>query len=69
MIASVLRKAFGTRNTREFKRMERVVARINALKEEVRARSDAGLATASHGSESSGRFYRSHVRRLRQVGL
>ena len=69
MIASVLRKAFGTRNTREFKRMERVVARINALEEEeVRARSDAGLTTASHGSESSGGFCRSYVRRLRQVG-
>ena len=47
MIASVLRKAFGTRNTREFKRMERVVARTNALEEEMRARSDAGLTTAS----------------------
>ena len=69
MVASVLRKAFGTRNTREFKRMERVVARINALEEEMRARSDAGLTTASHGSESSGEFCRSYVRRLRQVGL
>ena len=68
MIASVLRKAFGTRNTREFKRMERVVARINALEDEMRASSDAGLTTASRGSESSGGSWRSYVRRLRQVG-
>ncbi len=69
MVASVLRKAFGTRNTREFKHMERVVARINALEKEMPARSDAGLATASRGSESSGGFGGSYVRRLRQVGL
>ena len=69
MIASVLRKAFGIRNTREFTRMVRVVARINALEEEMRAGSDAGLTTASRGSESSGGSCRSYVRRLRQIGL
>ena len=43
MIASVLRKVVGTRNARELKRMGRVVARINALEDEMQARSDAEL--------------------------
>ena len=55
MIASVLRKAFGTRNTREFKRMERVVARINALEEEMRARSVAALTICFPRKRTSGR--------------
>ena len=55
MIAREPRKAFGTRHTREFKCMGRVVARINALEEEMRTRLDAGLTTASHGSEANRR--------------
>ncbi len=43
MIASVLRKVVGTRNARELKRMGRIVARINALEDEMQARSDAEL--------------------------
>ena len=43
MIASVLRKVVGTRNARELKRMGRVVTRINALEDEMQARSDAEL--------------------------
>ena len=69
MIARVLRNAFGTRNTREFKRMERVVARINALEEEMRARSEAALTTVSHGSEPPGGVCPSYDRRLRQGRL
>ena len=44
MIASIVRKMFGTRNTRDLKRMRRVVARVNALEEDMKARDDAALA-------------------------
>ena len=43
MIASVVRKAFGTKNARDLKRMGRTVIRINALEEAMQARSDAEL--------------------------
>ena len=43
MIASVVRKAFGTKNARELKRMGRTVTRINALEDAMKARSDAEL--------------------------
>ena len=43
MIASIVRKVFGTRNTRDLKRMRRVVARVNALEEDMKARNDAAL--------------------------
>ena len=43
MIASIVRKVFGTRNTRDLKRMRRVVARVNALEEDMKARDDAAL--------------------------
>ena len=43
MIASVVRRAFGTKNARELKRMRRTVTRINALEEAMQARSDAEL--------------------------
>ena len=44
MIASIVRKAFGSRNARQIKRMGRVVARINALEDATRALSDTELA-------------------------
>ena len=44
MIASIVRGVFGTRNARDLKRMRRVVRRINALEEEMKARDDAALA-------------------------
>jgi len=43
MIASVVRKAFGTKNARELKRMGRTVTRINALEDGMKARTDAEL--------------------------
>ena len=43
MIASIVRKMFGTRNARELKRMRRVVRRVNALEDAMRARSDDEL--------------------------
>ena len=43
MIASIVRKVFGTSNTRDLKRMRRVVARVNALEEDMKARDDAAL--------------------------
>ena len=43
MIATAIRKLFGSRNARELKRMGRIVTRINALEEGMRARSDAEL--------------------------
>ena len=43
MIASVVRKAFGTKNARELKRMRRTVTRVNALEDAMQARSDAEL--------------------------
>ena len=49
MIASVFRKLFGTRNTRELKRMGRVVERINALEADMQARSDDELAATTSG--------------------
>ena len=49
MIASVFRKLFGTRNTRELKRMGRVVERINALEAAMQARSDDELAATTSG--------------------
>ena len=47
MIASMIRKAFGTRNARELKRMGRVVVRVNALEEAMRELSDDGLAAVT----------------------
>ena len=44
MIAQLVRKAVGTRNARELKRMGRVVARINALEEKMQALTEDGLA-------------------------
>ena len=44
MIASLVRRAFGSRNARELKRMGRVVARISALEPDMKALSDAELA-------------------------
>jgi len=44
MIASVLRKIFGSKNERELKRMRRMVDRINELGEAVAALDDAALA-------------------------
>ena len=47
MIASIIRRAFGTRNARELRRMGRTVARINALEEEMQALSEDGLAAVT----------------------
>ena len=44
MIATIVRKMFGTRNSRDLRRMRRLVARINAQEETVKALDDAGLA-------------------------
>ena len=43
MIASLFRRAFGTKNSRELKRMGRIVAQINALEPRFEALSDAEL--------------------------
>ena len=47
MIASVIRKAFGTRNGRELKRMGRIVERINALEPSLQSLADAELAATT----------------------
>ncbi len=47
MIASIVRKAFGTRNARELKRMRRVVERINAKEAALQALSDDELAAVT----------------------
>src|SRR5690625_7875860 len=47
MIASVLRKIFGSKNERELKRMRRRVDRINELGEAVAALDDAALAATA----------------------
>ena len=44
MSGGILKKVFGTKNSRELKRMGIIVARINALEESVAALSDAELA-------------------------
>ena len=44
MFASIVRKFLGSRNARELKRMRRMVERINALEESMRALDDAELA-------------------------
>lgn len=44
MIANLLKKIFGTRNSRELKRMGKVVKKINALAEDTAALSDEQLA-------------------------
>ena len=44
MFASLARRIVGSRNARELKRMSRVVARISALEESMRALTDAELA-------------------------
>ena len=49
MIASVVRKAFGTKNARDLKRMGRTVIRINALEDAMQARSDAELKALTPG--------------------
>ncbi|ODC02859.1 preprotein translocase subunit SecA [Terasakiispira papahanaumokuakeensis] len=43
MIAPLFKKIFGTKNDRDIKRMRRVVARINALEDDVKALSDNAL--------------------------
>ena len=45
MVSSILRKIFGSRNERVIKRLNKTVARINALEEEFRGLSDALLFT------------------------
>ena len=47
MIASLVRKAFGTRNAREIKRMRRMVERINELEPGMQALSDDALAATT----------------------
>ena len=47
MIASIVRKVFGTRNARDLRRMRRIVARISALEDEMQARDDAALAAVT----------------------
>ena len=47
MIASIVRKVFGTRNARDLRRMRRIVARINALEDEMKTRDDAALAAVT----------------------
>ena len=44
MISNALKNLFGTRNSRELKRMGKVVKQINALAEEIKALDDAQLA-------------------------
>ena len=47
MITSIVRRVFGTRNTRDLRRMRRAVARVNALEEGMKARDDAALAAVT----------------------
>ena len=47
MLASFVRKAFGTRNAREIKRMRRAVERINGLEADLQALSDEQLAATT----------------------
>ena len=47
MIATIVRKALGTRNARTLRRMGRVVARVNALEASTRALDDAGLTAVT----------------------
>ncbi len=44
MIGNALKKIFGTRNTRELKRMGKVVRKINALADDIKALDDSQLA-------------------------
>ena len=47
MLANLVRKAFGTRNAREIKRMRRAVERINGLEPDMQALSDDQLAATT----------------------
>ncbi|MCB1842107.1 MAG: hypothetical protein KDI09_04015, partial [Halioglobus sp.] len=47
MINSVLKTVFGTRNSRELKRMGKVVRQVNALAEATAALDDTALAAKS----------------------
>ena len=47
MIASIVRKVFGTRNARDLKRMRRAVRRVNALTDAMRGRDDDELAAVT----------------------
>ncbi|MFT4615497.1 MAG: preprotein translocase subunit SecA, partial [Bacteroidia bacterium] len=47
MINKTLKTVFGTRNSRELKRMGKVVKQINALSDEIGALSDAQLTAKS----------------------
>jgi preprotein translocase subunit SecA len=44
MISAILRTVFGTKHERDVKRMQPVVARINALEPDMQLLDDAGLA-------------------------
>ena len=41
MVTALVKKIFGTKNSRELKRMGRIVERINALEDETKALADA----------------------------
>ena len=44
MIGKTLKSVFGTRNTRELKRMGKVVKKINSMADDMKALDDAQLA-------------------------
>ena len=44
MITNLTKKVFGTRNTRQLKRMKKIVVKINAFEEEIQGLSDEQLS-------------------------
>ena len=47
MIGKILKKVVGTKNDRELKRMGKMVARVNALADEIAALDDSSLQAKS----------------------
>ena len=54
----ILHKVFGSRNDRELKRLEPIVARINELEPEIQGLTDNDLKTKSE-------FFKRHILKVR----
>ncbi len=58
MVSGIFVKVFGTKNSRELKRMGKLVARVNAFEEQMQALSDDDLKAEDDGVPATHRVRR-----------
>ena len=63
MISNTLKSVFGTRNSRELKRMGKMVKKVNALADDIKALGDAQLAA------KTGEFRERRAKELSVCGI